>query len=116
MVYEYKTMTDVTPDEAPVATISEEDESKLPIILGAVFGVLLVVLIIGALLFRRHLAQQAKVSHQDVRGSQRINTTCAQNTTYQGSVANNTGTPGNAAPLETRHSAGKFTNISRHIL
>ncbi|CAB4007553.1 uncharacterized protein LOC110241572 [Paramuricea clavata] len=105
MTYEYKTMTGVSPDEGTVTTISEEDESKLPIILGVVFGVLLIVIIIVAVLFRRHLAKQTKVSDQNIRGS----TTCAQNTGYQGSVGNDMGrpvTPGNAAPVETQHSTG----------
>jgi hypothetical protein len=112
MSYAYKTMTNVSPDETAVTKLSEEDESKLPIILGAVFGVLLIVVVIGALLFRRHLAQQAKVSHQDVKGSQNTNTTCAQNTSYQGSAMGRPGTPGKAAPVEARHSAGKVINFS----
>ena len=83
-------MTDVSPDETGVATASEDEENKLPIILGAVFGFLLVVVIVGAVLFKRHLSQQAKVSHQNIQRSQQtINTTCAQNTAYHGSVPQN---------------------------
>ena len=109
-------MTNVSPDETGITKLSEDDDSKLPIILGAVFGVLVIVAIIGVLLFRRHLVQQTKVSHHDVRENQ--NTTTAQNTTYQGPVANNMsrpGTPGNAAPVQARHSAGKIIdfNISK---
>lgn len=102
MAFEYKTMSGVSPDEKGVVTTSEEDESKLPIILGAVFGFLLIVVIIGAILFRRHLAQQAKVSHQDVRGNYPMKTHCAQNPEYE------------AAPLESKHSAGKII-LNLHI-
>ena len=111
MTFEYKTMSGVSPDETGRLIISEEDESKLPMILGAVFGFLLIVLIIGAILFRRHLAQQAKVSHEDVRGNYPMKTNCVQNSQYEGPPVARPRTPGNAAPLETKHSAGNIINL-----
>ena len=114
MTFEYKTMTGVSPDETAITTITEEGEdSKLPIILGAVFGLLLIAVIIGAVLFRRHLAQQAKVSHQDVSGKIPMKTNYAQNQEYDGARPK---TPGKAAPLESKHSAGKTIKMLTFFL
>lgn len=103
MTFSRTIMTGVSPDETSKKTQAKEDESNLALILGAVFAVLLIIVIIGALLFRRHLSKQAKVSHENISRSQPNMIMSAKNANYQGSVDK---TPGNAAPQETRLSSG----------
>lgn len=102
------------PDQIRKAILLEE-ESKLPVILGAIFGFLLIVVVVGAFLFRRHLARQNKVSHLGIKRNQPINNTCVQNPGYQGSAVQVAGQPKSdrkGAAQQTQHSAGSLFDLN----
>ena len=96
-VYE---MARATPEPTVLPRKESDSESTLPIILGCVFGVLVLVIVIAIIVYKQKVAKKTKVSHQHIRSpsTQPLDTTCAENPAYHGSTEFNMNSMGAERP------------------